>query len=59
VHDVSLSTIFVDGKNAGTLTNPDVEILKSSSNPAPFGKGDQTLFDESVRKAREIEANRI
>jgi len=37
----------------------DTEKIFMLSNPAPFGKGSETVFDENVRKALEIKAERI
>lgn len=37
----------------------DTEKIFSLANPAPFGKGTETVYDEDVRKAFEITADRI
>ena len=37
----------------------DIEKICELANPAPFGKGSQTVYDENIRKALEIKAERI
>ncbi len=37
----------------------DIEKICELANPAPFGKGSETVYDEEVRKALEIKADRI
>ena len=37
----------------------DTEKICELANPAPFGKGSETVYDEEVRKALEIKADRI
>lgn len=51
--------LFVDDKPAGTLLKPNVELLQSVAKPALFGRSDETVYDEQVRKALEIEGSRI
>eukprot|EP01132_Coremiostelium_polycephalum_P008079 gene8079-9940_t len=51
--------IKVDGECCGTMFDIDIEKLISKASPAPFGKGNQTVFDESVRKGLQIEGQRI
>jgi len=51
--------LFVDGIACGTLAEPDVEQLLKMATPAPFGKGDQTVFDPTVRLALQIDGKRI
>lgn len=41
------------------LTQPDADRLIAKICKAPFGKGDQTLIDESVRKTWEIDAGEV
>jgi hypothetical protein len=53
------TTLRVDGIDCGTLANLNVAKLKTLTKPSPFGRGNETVYDESVRKAYEIEANRI
>jgi hypothetical protein len=45
--------------DCGTLWNPDVSKLLEASLPSPFGKGEKTIFDENVRKGKEIKADQI
>jgi hypothetical protein len=40
--------------DCGSLTNLNVDLLAAHTTPAPFGKGSETVYDEKVRKAREI-----
>ena len=37
----------------------DVDLIRTLASPAPFGKGAETVVDETVRKAFEIKADRI
>jgi predicted 2-oxoglutarate/Fe(II)-dependent dioxygenase YbiX len=53
------ATLRVDGIGCGTLGTFDLAKLKTLTKPSPFGRGNETVYDESVRKAYEIEANRI
>lgn len=41
------------------LSEKDAGILVQASQKAPFGKGNQTLVDESVRKTWQIDAKKI
>jgi len=41
------------------LKDVNLKDLLKSSNPSPFGKGDKTIFDESVRLGSEIDASSI
>ena len=41
------------------LSHQDAQALASVSRKAPFGKGSETLVDESIRKTWEIDANRV
>lgn len=43
--------MYVDSQSVGTIGNIDIQKLKSLARPSPFGRGNQTVFDESVRKA--------
>lgn len=42
--------------NCGTISKPVVEELVKAATPAPFGKGDKTVYDESIRKGLELKA---
>jgi hypothetical protein len=37
----------------------DIEKIIELASPAPFGKGSETIYDENIRKAFEIKADRI
>lgn len=41
------------------LSEDDANILVQASHKAPFGKGTETVVDESVRKTWEIDAGKI
>jgi len=43
----------------GKITDLNIEELKKLAEPAPFGKGNKTVYDEKVRKASEIKGNCI
>jgi hypothetical protein len=45
--------------DCGTLRNPNTASLIQVSSPSPFGKGENTVYDEHVRKGKEIKADRI
>ena len=48
--------IVIAGKEAGTLGKPDVDVILKHSKPSPFGKGEETVMDETYRRGREISA---
>lgn len=45
--------------NCGTVIEPDIEKLLQYSKPSSFGRGEETIYDENVRKGREICANEL
>jgi hypothetical protein len=45
--------------DCGTLGNPMVSALLQASSESSFGKGGDTVYDENVRKGREIKADRM
>ena len=51
VHTTSSDVTF------GTVLAPNIPALLSVTKPSPFGKGDQTVFDDSVRKGLELTAD--
>jgi hypothetical protein len=53
--------ISVDGVGSIRLplSSVDAESLIRASRPAPFGKGNQTLVDETVRKTWEIDGSKV
>jgi hypothetical protein len=55
VKDISLT--LKDGDSLGTLDNLDLYKIKKHATQAPFGKGDETVVDTSVRNALEIPAS--
>lgn len=57
--DMSGVVLYVDGQQCGTALSPDVEKLTRLATPAPFGRGAETVHDETVRKALQIEGSRI
>ena len=58
-HRATTTHLFVDGIACGSLVEPNVEQLLKLATPAPFGKGDQTVFDPTVRLALQIEGKKI
>ncbi|KAJ6488463.1 hypothetical protein C8R47DRAFT_1125563 [Mycena vitilis] len=48
--------INIDGEDAGTFAEPNVELFLSKSKPSPFGKGEETVLDPTYRNGREIVA---
>jgi hypothetical protein len=55
--------IFLKGEteeiDCGTLGSPKVLKLLEAATNSPFGKGAETVFDENVRKGKEIKAENI
>jgi hypothetical protein len=55
--------IFLKGEteeiDCGTLGSPNVLKLLEAATSSPFGKGEHTVFDETVRKGQEILAKRL
>jgi hypothetical protein len=47
------------GEIAFPLNKYQAELLIQSAQKAPFGKGSQTIFDDNVRSAREIDASKL
>ena len=54
-----IPTLYIDNKNMGTLDSLKVQDIKALAQPSPFGLGDKTVYDENVRKASEVKADRI
>ncbi|KAJ7640709.1 hypothetical protein DFH06DRAFT_1477660 [Mycena polygramma] len=48
--------IDIDGEEAGTMWEPDVDLVLSKSTPSSFGKGQETVLDPEYRNGREIVA---
>lgn len=51
--------IEVDGEDAGTFFQPNVDVLLSHATPAPFGQGTESVLDSTIRSALEIPAARL
>lgn len=49
----------VDCIHAGTVDQPDVDVLRSLADPAPFGREGETVLDETVRRGLQIAGSRI
>lgn len=49
--------ISVFGEDAGTIGNPNIDVIMAKTKPSSFGKGDQTVYDPSYRNGREIAAS--
>jgi len=58
-HNLKGIHLFVDQEDMGLLTDLNLGRLLAKATPAPFGKGEETVLDESVRKAMEIAGHRI
>ena len=54
-----IDIIQVDGISLQPLDPADRDILISLAQPAPLGRGSETVFDETVHKALEIPADRL
>ena len=53
-------TLEVRGRTLGCpVTEHDIEWLQSVATPAPYGRGEETLLDPTVRDALQIEADDI
>jgi hypothetical protein len=46
--------ISIDGQAAGTMENPDVDSILRKSTTSAFGKGEETVIDETYRRGMEI-----
>ena len=51
--------LYIDSKDMGTLDNLKIQDIMTLAQPSSFGLGDKTVYDENVRKANEIKADRI
>ena len=49
----SLSFV-VGGEEAGTLCEPKVDVILKHSKPSPFGRGEETVVDETYRRGHEV-----
>jgi hypothetical protein len=47
-------TFSIDGEAAGSLENPDVDLIMRKSTISSFGKGEKTVTDEAYRRGTEI-----
>ena len=43
----------------GTLLQPDVDRILAIAKPSPFGQGNNTVFDDNVRKGLELVASQF
>ena len=55
----ALLTNAADNTTLGSLNCPDINKLISIAKPSPFGKDNETLYDETVRKGVELTANQF
>ena len=46
-------------QNPNKVIFKNTKVIIQNSSPAPFGKGDRTVLDETVRKAFEIKAEEL
>ena len=54
-----LEILLENGEDCGTLSAPKIDLLLASSKSSSFGKGPETIYDESVRKGNEITADQL
>jgi hypothetical protein len=57
--EISLKNKVGEMVDCGTLTAPKVDLLLAASKGSSFGKGPETVYDESVRKGNEITADQL
>ena len=53
------SAISISGKPAGTLNEPDVNLILQESTASSFGRGETTVLDPTYRDGKEIPAQNI
>jgi hypothetical protein len=53
------STLWIDNENMGLLHHVDWDAVIKKATPAPFGHGEETKLDPTVRDALEIPASRF
>jgi hypothetical protein len=46
-------------KKTGSLDKPKIDLILKHSKPSPFGKGFETVMDETYHRGREIVADKI
>lgn len=51
--------IWVDKEDLGDVFGLDVPKLVTFATPAPFGKGEETIYDTSIRNGLQISADRL
>jgi hypothetical protein len=59
VTEDSANRFSIAGVEAGTLYNPNVDLILEKSVPSSFGKGSETVLDPSYRNGREIHGENI
>ena len=47
-------SFVVGGEEAGTLCEPKVDVILKHSKPSPFGRGEETVVDETYRRGHEV-----
>jgi hypothetical protein len=52
-------TFSVQGELAGSFDKPNLDVILDKSTASPFGKGEETVLDETYRLGREIPADKI
>jgi hypothetical protein len=52
-------TISIEGEPAGSFNKPDMDVISKKSVASPFGKGEETVMDETYRRGKEIPAGKI
>jgi hypothetical protein len=61
IEDISTPSckFSIDGEPAGSFDKPDIDVILNKSTASPFGKGEETIMDETYRRGREIPAAQI
>src|ERR1700733_12358150 len=49
----------IEGEPAGSFDNPNIDLIKNKSAPSAFGRGEETVMDETYRRGGEISAAKI
>jgi hypothetical protein len=52
-------TLTLAGADAGTLGQPDIDIILQNSTPSSFGRGSENVMDPSYRSGQEIPAIKL
>ena len=56
---INMNIRSLQADDLGTLLQPDVNRILGLAKPSPFGQGNETVFDENVRKGLELVASQF